>query len=280
MPQGAIGQLITFASVLDPDENYSKYINVSVGAKMTIKKLASQRGEPSAANEILALNKGKKVLPVVRDKKTHRISKRQPGLRSVTQVLRTHATIRIPGTLKKGDVLSVPAGDNRPKVTGGYAKYDTVDVSGRIGINRFDGYDPMALEIPIQFEGYADGADWIEADIQKLERMAGRGQYPGAAFGPPAVIRVSVTDNRGNIVPLIPTNYQWTPTNPNAPLYRISGIAWADGALSDNQGRRIRQQATVTVTQYTPLIWTIRSSSQRAKAKAKPKPKPKPTKSH
>jgi hypothetical protein len=267
MPLGAIGQLITFASVSDPDEDYTKYINVQVGANMTIKKLAAQRGEPQDAEEILSLNKGKKVLPLVRDKKTHKIEKRQPGLRSLTQKLRPHATIRIPGTLKAADVVSVAAGDTPPKVTGGYAKYDTVDVWGRIGINRFDGYDPMTLEIPIQFESYADGGTWIEGAIQKLERMAGRGDYPGAAFGPPAVIRVSVTDNRGNIVPLIPTNYQWSPQNPHAPLYRISAIAWADGALSDDQGRRIRQQATVTVTQYTPLHRRIRSVSQRSKSK-------------
>ncbi|HEY1437370.1 MAG TPA: hypothetical protein VGG82_07695 [Casimicrobiaceae bacterium] len=253
--------------MLDPDENYTRYLNVRVGSNQTIKKLAAQRGEPNMAAEILKLNKGKHILPIVRDKH-HKIVKRQPGLRSVTQKLRDHATVRIPGTLKSGDAFSVLAGDNRPKITAGYAKYDTVDVPSRIGLSRFDGYDPVAMEIAIQFEAYTgDDITWVERDIQKLERMAGRGQYPGAAIGPPSVIRLSVSDNQGNIVPLIPTNYQWTPHNTHAPLYRITGIVWADGAQSDDKGRRTRQLATVTVTQYTPLIWTIRSASQRSRTK-------------
>jgi len=263
MPIGTLGQMITFSSVLDPDENYSRYIVYKARSGDTIKSIAAARGRPDLAAEILKLNKGAKVLPVVR---VHgKIAKRQPGLRSVKQKLREHAALRLPGTLKPGDAFSVTAGENRPKVTAGYAKYDTVDVPNRIGLNRFDGYDPITIDIPIQFENYTgDGGADIEDKIRRLERMAGRGTYPGAAFGPPSVIAVSVTDAHGNIVPLVPASYQWTPSNRNAPQYRITTIAWDDGALSDERGQRIRQTATVTVTQYTPLIVTERSATRRA----------------
>jgi hypothetical protein len=267
MPSGALGQQITFAAELDPDENYSKFVIVKARRNDTVRKIAARRGHPEMAHEILLLNKGKKLLPVTR---SHgKIVKHQPGLRSITQKLREHASLRLPGTLKRGDSFSVTAGDNRPKITGGYAKYDTVDVPGRIGLNRFDGYDPLTIDIPVQFEGYADDdGPTVEASIRKLERMAGRGTYPGAAFGPPAVVRVSVTDNTGNIVPLVPTSYQWTPRNENAPLYRITGISWDDGSLSDRTGQRVRQTATVTVTQYTPLIIHERSAARRAQSRS------------
>jgi hypothetical protein len=264
MPTGRFGQLITFASELDPDENYTKYVWVRARPHDTIKKIAARRGHPDMASEILKLNKGRKILPVV---KVHgKISKHQPGVRSIKQRLRANAAVRLPGTLKPGTSLSVTAGENRPKVTGGYAKYDIVDVPGRVGLNRFDGYDPLVISVPVQFEGYAVGdGQLIETQIRNLERMAGRGHFHGAAFGPPAVIRVSVTDSHGNVVPLIPANYQWSPKNPHAPLYRITGIDWDDGSLSDTTGHRVRQGATITITQYTPLIVKERSAARRGR---------------
>jgi len=276
MPVGWLGQQITFASEFDPDENYSKYVWVRAqGKKDTIRKIVARRGHPEWAGTVLSLNKGRDVLP-------H--PKRRPGqkrppipkLRSVTQTLRQNVTIRLPGTMKKGQSFSVHAGDKAPHITAGYAKYDTVGVPGRIGINRFDGYDPIQMDIPIQFENYGDGAGaQIESNIQMLERMAGRGDYPGAAIGPPSVIRVSVTDGQGNIVPLIPPNYQWSPQNQTAPLWRISGIAWDDNPLRNDNGYRVRQACVVTVTQYTPLVFQQRSVTKRAVSKPKPKHKAK-----
>lgn len=254
-----IGQKITFATQVDPDQKYTAYVYVRARKGDTIRKIAARRGHPEMVGEILALNRH------VRLKNHH-------YLRSATQVLPTHVLIRLPGTLD-GDVFDVLCGDERPVIKAGYAKYDTVDRPGRVGLNRFLGYDPIEMDVSVQFEGwFSDAGAQIEGDIAKLERMAGRGDYAGAAQGPPAVVRISVTDNNSDIVPLVPLNYQWSPKNPTAPLYRISNIAWGSGALSDDQGRRVRQSAVVTVKQFTPITVIKRSAAQRARARWNSKP--------
>jgi len=253
MPADAIGQQITFASQLDPDQRYTQYNYVIARRGDTIRKIAARYGQPEMVSTILQLNSD------VRIQNGHK-------LRSATQTLRTNQIIRVPGTLTQQDVFSVHCGEERPIIKDGYAMYDTVDRPGRVGLNRFKGYNPIEMDVAIHFEAFEsnDGTD-IEDRIARLERMAGRGDYSGAAKGPPSVIRLSVTDKSGKIVPLIPPNYQWSPQNPTAPLYRISNITWEAGALSDPHGRRIRQLATVTVKQYTPLTNIKRSASQRSR---------------
>jgi len=271
MPVSAIGQQITFAVEYDADDPPPAVVWIRAKHGDTIAKIAGRRGHPEWKADILALNKGRDVLPHPKRQPGHKAPP-IPRLRNVKQTLRTGASIRLPGQMKGGTYLNVTAGDNPPKITAGYAKYDTVDVPGRVGLSRFDGYDPIQMDIPIQFENYAAqvGAT-IEDNIVILERMAGRGKYPGSHVGPPAVIRVSVTDNHGNVVPLIPPNYQWSQKNQTAPLWRISAITWDDGALRNDAGFRIRQTATVTVTQYTPLNYVERSVTRRAATKRKAK---------
>lgn len=264
MPSDWLGQEITFAAEVDPDAHYSRYVWVRARKGDTIHAIAARRGHPELAADILKLNKGADVLPHPK-RKPHHKAPPIPKLHTIKQVLRANAAIRLPGIMKTGEFLNVHAGENPPTVTAGYAKYDTVDVPGRLGISRFLGYDPIAISIPIQFEGYTvPGAGAvIERDIQVLERLAGRGDYPGAALGPPAVVRVSATDSHGNIVALLPPDYQWSHAHQNAPLFRISGIAWEASALRTSTGNRVRQSATVTVTQYTPLQFVKRSVAQR-----------------
>lgn len=255
------GQQITFASQRDPDQHYSQYVYINAHAGETIAQIAASRGRPDMVAEILALNRGVKL-------SNHHY------LRSAQSKLHEGQKIRLPGTLAQLDSFSVLCGDNRPIVKDGYAKYDTVDRPGRVGLNRFLGYSPIELDIEVQFEAYAsnDGSG-VEAAIAKLERMAGRGNYGGAADGAPAVVGVTVTDSTGKVVPLIGPNYQWSPSNPSAPLYRISSIAWKGGDLSDDQGRRTRALAVITVKQYTPLTFVKRSAAQRAKSKKSKKAK-------
>jgi hypothetical protein len=256
MPADNIGQLITFSAQMDPNMRYTEFVYVRARANDTIRKIAARRGHPEMVNEILALNSD------VRIKNGH-------FLRSATQVLKRHSVIRLPGTLKQGDTFSVHADDPRPIVKDGYATYDTIDRPGRVGLRRFKGYNPIALDIPVQFEGYAnDAGAAIEADIEILERMAGRGPFAGAASGPPSVIRVSVTNNTGQVVWLVPAAYQWSANNPTAPLYRIDNITWAAGALSDDKGQRTRAKAVISVSQYTAVSTLNRSATQRARARA------------
>lgn len=269
MPADRIGQMITFAAEVDPDATFSKYVWVKARQGDTIRAIAARRGHPENASTVLSLNKGRDILVRPR-RRPHMPVHAIPRLTMTTQKLRPGASIRLPGTLAFGESLSVHAGDNPPVVTAGYAKYDIVAVPSRVGINRFLGYDPLAIDIPVQFEAYASqvGAD-VENDIQKLERFAGRGDYRGAANGPPAVLRISVTDNSGYVVPLIAADYQWSVQHQHAPLWRISAIVWDAGALRSPQGRRVRQTATVTVTQYTPLKLVVRSTAQRAQQKGR-----------
>lgn len=278
MPTGWAGQLITFASEIDPDEKYSQYVWVKTTRRTnTIRKIAAVRGHPEWAAEILKINKGRDVLPHPK-RKPHHKRPPVPKLRSATQRLRVPVSIRLPGTMKQGFSFSVFADDKPPHITDGYAKYQVVDVPGRVGINQFQGYNPIVIDIPIQFENYGHSLNAqgegigteIENDIKILERMAGRGDYPGSHYGPPAVIRVSVTDAHGNIVPLLPPNYQWSTKNQTAPLFRVSSIAWDDSPERNSNGYRVRQKAVVTVTQYTPLVFVTRSSTARAKTKKKP----------
>jgi hypothetical protein len=277
MPLGRIGQLITFAAEIDPDSTYTRYVWIRANKGDTLLKIAARRGHPELAADLLVLNKGRDVLVHPKRVPGHKV-KPVPKLRATTNTLRAGASLRMPGIMKAGEVLSVQAGNEAPTVKSGYAKYDIVAIPGRVGVNRFLGYDPLAIDVPIQFEQYTTQAgDGVEADIQKLERFAGRGDYPGAADGPPAVLRVSVTDNLGHIVPLIPPDYQWSRQHQHAPLWRISGIAWDAGSLRTVSGYRVRQTATVTITQYTPLVFVKRSVAQRTATiksrSARPQPK-------
>jgi hypothetical protein len=277
-------QLINFASVADPDATYSKYIWVRAqGTRDTIKAIAARRSQPELAGAILQLNLGRDVLPHPK-RKPHQKVPPVPKLKSITQILRSNASIRLPGTMAQGFFFSVRAGEKPPVIKKAYAEFDTVSVPGRVALNRFLGYPPIEIDLDIHFEafgqeganaGYVTGQGSIEDRIVALERMAGRGLYPGAGFGPPAVIVVNTTDNAGNIVPLIPVAYQWTPQHQNAPQFRITNIAWDDADQLRNQaGYRVRQKATVTITQYTPLVFVQRSTATRFQMGASKKSTP------
>jgi hypothetical protein len=65
--------------------------------------------------------------------------------------------------------------------------------------------------------------------------------------------------------------YQWSQQNQNAPQFRVTNLAWEDSADTsrNDAGYRVRQKATVTLTQYTPLVFVSRSLTQRAKSAGK-----------
>lgn len=266
--------MITFGTEVDSDSSGPAFIWIDAKAE-TYQRVASSRGHPEMAAEIAALN----------------------GSRSVTTQL-NGKRIRLPGKLDQSGSFNVHCADVAPTVTDGYAMFSTLSRPGRVGVSKFDGYNPIAMDLSLQFEawdgqivdvtpnmseearrtGYGlvnnvqvfqDGA-YIEENIQKLERMAGRGPYKGAAQGPPAIIRISTTQN-GTPVPVLPLAYQWTPSNITAPLWRISKITWDNtDQQRDPVGRRVRQKAVVTVTEYTKVLYATRSAAARAKAKANP----------
>lgn len=256
MPKSRLGQMITFSIELDEDQRRTGYIWIDVVVGDTVRKIAARRGHPEEAAAIAKLNKIRSTATVIR----HKPLRKRGDFRRV----------RVPGQLQQADVFHVLAGDNPPTITTGYAKIETVDRPQRTGITMFKGYDPIQMNVPIRFDRATGRSPHnIERDIDLLERMAGRGNIPGAAVGPPAIIRVSTTDSSGQLISLIADNYQWSPQNPSAPLWRIANIEWDENALRDRHGNRTRQLATVILQQNTRVSLAVRSVAKRSKDKKK-----------
>jgi hypothetical protein len=259
----AAGQKIHFGIEVDEDQaaRLKKWVKVDVRIGDTVRRLAARRHHPEDVEAILKRN----------------------GLRDARRVLR-HSPKRkkdrlrlwVPGEMRHGLGFAVLAGDQPPRVVGGYAKFGTLDRPERVGVTQFHGYDPFTLEIPIQFEAWADQGgrtqgnegQEIERQIELLERMAGRGDFRGANVGPPPVVRISSTDANGGVVGLIPKQFQWVSGDPG-PLWRITDISWDEDALRSGSGNRLRQAATVTVQQHTNVKLATRSTAKRAKRKVK-----------
>jgi hypothetical protein len=242
MPLAADGTpMISFAIERGGDARFegTRTIRVRRGAR-TIAKIAANRGHRELAVRIREMN----------------------NVRSVYKKLKVGRHLKIPDKLSSEFYFHVRAGDTAPTITQGYARIETINRSERAGLSVFAGFDPAVMSVPVRFEGVdtdrkggfqqSDGSK-VENDIRELERMAGRGNFPGAARGPSAVIRVATTKggNRSKPYPLIPLNYQWTPNNPHAPLWWISGIEWdADPIRNPYSGERVRQLAVIELTQY------------------------------
>lgn len=247
------GQRIGFAIEADADQKIAKWMWVDVRVGDTVAKIAARRHHPED-------------IGVIRDKN---------GLRSAYATLRhspkrkhDRTRLQVPGELRASLSFDVLAGDNPPTVSDGYAKFTTVDRPERVGLTKFEGYNPAGLRVPVRFEAIDRNGVDVERDIDLLERMAGRGNFEGAANGPPPVIRVSVTGPDGEVVPLIPSNYQWSFQNKTGPLWRVTAIEWdesaGDGVWRNNAGNRIRQKAVVVLQQHTRVKLATRSATVRA----------------
>lgn len=197
----------------------------------------------------------------ITDEKSQRAIAEANGIRSILFKMKPGRRLTIPPPYSPLDVrvsvigsFDVKAGDSAPTVKEGYAKYETVDRPMRTGLTLFKGYDPLTLDVPVVFDAFASrrGLD-VERDIALLERMAGRGIFPGSSTGFPGYINVSTTDNNGKVVPLIPRSLQAHPTNPNPPKWVVSGIEWDEEPLRNKEGNRIRQKATVTLMQLVQV---------------------------
>jgi len=240
MPYASDGTpMISFAIERGGDARFEgeRRIRVKRGAR-TVKKIAANRSHPELAVQIKQMN----------------------NIRSIYKKLAVGRTLRVPDKLSNEFFFHVRAGDTAPTIIDGYAQIDTINRSERSALSVFSGFNPCVMQIPVRFEGIDDNnrgvfqnADGqaVERDIAELERMAGRGNFPGAAVGPSAIVRVSATNQSGTPIPLIPLNYQWTKNNPQAPVWWISGIDWdADPIRNPRTGERVRQLATVELTQY------------------------------
>jgi hypothetical protein len=71
----------------------------------------------------------------------------------------------------RGISVTVLLGDTSPVLSDGVVTWDTVARPKRTAITRYTGRNPYKQDIPIMFDGYADGKSQ-EGNISKLERMA------------------------------------------------------------------------------------------------------------
>lgn len=249
------GQYIQFAIQTQSDVKYPDYTYYYVKkGKRTFMKIAADLGRPELAADIAELN----------------------GERNRFKMLPLNSKVRVPGTARPGNTFKVLAGDNPPTIIDGYATWDVVDRSQRTGLTVFKGYPPIKMSVPIRFEAYLSGTmldgepyngAQVERDITLLERMAGRGAFVGAAVGPPPVLVVSTRNEDGGAFPLIPYNYQVNAQNKTPPTWVITGLTWDDGALRDDNGLRIRQLATVELTQFVGAPILRASATDRHNAK-------------
>jgi len=147
--------------------------------------------------------------------------------------------------------FTVLAGEGGATIIGGFAKWAVIDRARRVGINVLQGYDPLVLSVPIRFDAITTGsATALERDIQILTWMGGRGKLfasdgrvGAAGYGDSPIVNLYSATSSGVETPLIPPDAQgidWV----------ISGLAFSEDVLRDNAGYRIRQDATVTLTQH------------------------------
>ena len=237
------GQLITFQIAHFSGGSGYYWMHARKGHTCAI--IAAQFGHPGAAQHLADLNN---VGVYYRFKESRRI--------------------KVPNSFRGGEVMNVLADDMLPPtITDGYAILQVVARPGMVGVAQAQGYNPMAMDVPIRFESEnKPDSQANENRIALLEKMAGRGTSKGR--GAPPVLRLSTTDNHGKVVPLIPLNYQWHTNRSQAPLWRIAAISWDTGAWRNFHGKRIRQKAVVTVWEYTPI--SLQSSlTERAQDKKK-----------
>jgi hypothetical protein len=118
MPRDWMGQKITFATEVDPDQQFDRATWVKAKQGQTIRAIAAQKGHPEWAELILSMNHNRDVLPHPKPQRGKSVPS-QPKLHSSTQRLREGADIKLPGIMTKGESLTVHAGNEPPVITPG-----------------------------------------------------------------------------------------------------------------------------------------------------------------
>lgn len=190
------------------------------------------------------------------------------------------------GTTTKGDPprsFDVLAGEGAPAFTNLGASVNTIERSRRKEFTVVSGYKAIQSTWPIQFEALMDRpnpnpklAVWgvspdIEADIQTLNWMAGRGklwQAGHAAIGDPPLVTVTTY---GTGVNLIPPDFQYT-GQPGDIQWIVTDVAYdrsTDGYIGSRAGKTLRQKATVTMLEFVSVPGSTTEDSPAARQKAR-----------
>lgn len=172
----------------------------------------------------------------------------------------------------------VLAGAGPPNITAGFVKLNVIDRPQRKGFTVPAGYDPISVDIPVQFESWINQptgqfaiTSSVDYDIQQLEWMAGRGKLfatqpdhgVGApATGDPPLVTVASFDASGNETNLIPPNLHGV-------TWMVTNIVYdQQNTILGNEGNRRRVPAVISLTEYVASGGTtLDSPTTRAKAR-------------
>lgn len=146
-------------------------------------------------------------------------------------------------------IVVVLAGKGAPTPTAGWPKVAEVPRFQRLSFTVPEGYDPYALNVPIQFEAVklVKGRKDLEQDIVNLEWMAGRSANPpeGETKGEPPFVEVYTVNPEGVQIPLVPRQFQGEPGR--SKQWYLTNIDYDAEPEKDAGGARLRQKATVTL---------------------------------
>lgn len=142
--------------------------------------------------------------------------------------------------------------DEGAKPTAGYGGWTVIQRPHRLSITQWDGRDPLQMEIALLFDGYADN-DPIENECQILEKMA---FHDEDKHDPPPIITID-----GDFVPHTGLKYV------------INGITWGTAIRRMRDGKRVRQEATVTIIRHNAADKLQLKAAAKARKKHKKKVK-------
>jgi hypothetical protein len=135
-------------------------------------------------------------------------------------------------------VLARLSGD-RPNVTG-FGGWAQIARPRRPPMTTFQASPGLVLTLPILFDGFRD-EESVEPKIADLVKLGS----PSASDAQPPIVTV---DARGGAVPY--QGRQWV----------VSDLAFGD-AVMDKNGNRTRQQVTVTLMEYVPVVYLTQKSA-------------------
>jgi len=127
----------------------------------------------------------------------------------------------------------VRRGEDPPKITGGGARWETVEHPRRTSMVQWMGNDPYSMDLSIMIDGWADGIS-VENDVAKINQMF----HSPADLAPPRPIVIE------GAVPV--KGARWI----------IQGIDWGDRTIwqPDQKGKgfRTRQDCVLHLLQLIP----------------------------
>jgi hypothetical protein len=130
-------------------------------------------------------------------------------------------------------------------ITDGYGGWEIVERPRRTSITHWAGRESYQMEAHIVFDGYRDNDD-VEGAITRLEKMA----LPYEKEPPPVLVLGSAVPHGGEQMDWVITNIEW------------------GNKIRNNQGRRIRQHAKVTLRGFVALDRIQLKAAKRARKKA------------